>query len=91
MAAANNIVDLPGEIEVSGAESERQRVLSIFENPDASMLEIEIHGTKFTQPALQILFATLRTASESHHAYRLGPNANALLKARLDTVTGVEP
>lgn len=88
MATCNNVIDLPGDLEVSGAENERHRILSILENPDASMLEIEIHGTKFTQPALQILFATLREASKRGLSCKPGPNADVLLKARLDTANG---
>lgn len=88
MATGNNVIDLQGDLEVSGAENERQRILSTFESPEVPMLEIEIHGKTFTQPALQILFATVREASERNHAYRLGPNADALLNARLDTVKG---
>ncbi|MCU0906714.1 MAG: hypothetical protein MUF73_04530 [Rhodobacteraceae bacterium] len=91
MATADTVVDLPGELDVSGSAAECKRILAILGNPDASRLEIEIRGDRFTQPALQILFATLREALKRNCSCRLGPNADALVAARLDAVHGEAP
>lgn len=84
MIAESIPIELKGDIEISGAQSERQRILELIDLPVGAEYEIDIVGEKITQPALQIFFAMLNEAHERGHVPKLGPRADALDRCRTD-------
>lgn len=84
MVAETILVELNGDIDISGAEFERQRVLEMIDRPAGAEYEIDVIGEKITQPALQIFFAMLNEARERGHFLMLTPRADALDRSRTD-------
>lgn len=88
MASEMISLELNGDVEISGAELERRRILEMMEQPERETYGIEIVGEKITQPGLQIFFATLNEAHERGHVLELGPRADALHRCRTDAGKG---
>lgn len=72
-------IELKGDLDLAGAPAERQRVLDALDRAPPGQLDIEMVGSRTTQPALQILFATACEAQERGLEVTFGSRAAAEL------------
>lgn len=64
MSTNETAIELNGNLDLGSARAERERVLALLEQAPPVCFDIDIVGEPVTQPALQLLFATVREVRE---------------------------
>jgi anti-anti-sigma regulatory factor len=75
MSTIETAIQLNGDIDLSSATAERERVLALLEQAPPVCFDIDIVGEPVTQPALQLFFATVREVRERGHEVAFGERA----------------